>query len=132
MQEGKNKKLILLVDDNEFYHTAAKLIFKDVYEVVSVKSGVEAVEYFINAAGPVPDLIMLDIVMPDMDGWSTYNRLKTIDAVKNIPIAIVSSTSGISPEIHAHYAGVADYIIKPYTKDDLLERIKKILNKDAT
>ena len=125
MQE---KKVILLVDDNDFYNTNAELILKNTYEIIVAKSGMEAVEYFLDGIGRIPDLILLDIVMPDMDGWLTYNRLRQIDSAKNIPIAIVTAVSGSSVENHAQNVGVADFISKPYDKKDLLERVNRILN----
>ena len=119
------KKLILLVDDNEFYHAAAEAILKDAYDLIVCTSGMEAVEYLLDGGNRVPNLILMDIVMPDMDGWLTYNRLREIEAVKNIPFIIVSSVSGESAENHAQAVGVADFITKPYNKTDLLEKISK-------
>ena len=124
MQE---KKLILLVDDNDFYHTAAELILKNTYDVISVRSGKEAVEYLLDSSR-TPDLILLDIVMPDMDGWLTFNRLRKIAGAENTPIAIISSVYGEAVENHARSVGAADFITKPYDKKDLLQRIGKIIN----
>ena len=123
----KEKKLILLVDDNDVFHTVTEQILKDAYDIISVRSGKEAVEYFLDGAGQIPDLILLDLVMPDMDGWLTYNRLRKIDEIKDTPIAIVTSVSGAPAENHAQYVGVADFIAKPFNKSDLLERVKKII-----
>ncbi|MCL2044562.1 MAG: response regulator [Treponema sp.] len=121
------KKLILLVDDIEFYHTTAEVILKNTYDIVTAKSGKEAVEYLLDDNNRVPDLILLDIVMPDMDGWLTYNRLRKIDATVNIPVILLTSVQGESIENHAHSVGVADILMKPYKKNDLLEKIKKYL-----
>ena len=119
------KKLILLVDDNEFYHAAAEAILKDFYDLVVITSGKEAVEYLLDCCNRIPDLVLLDIVMPDMDGWQTYKRLRDIETAKNIPFIIVSSVSGESAEDHAQAVGVADFVTKPYNKSDLLEKINK-------
>ena len=143
VQKLNEKKLILLVDDNEFYHIAVKAILNDKYEVLAFKSGQEAVEYTLQATAPealppgsgragrrIPDLILLDIVMPEMDGWVTYNRLKGMSEMQDVPIAFVTSVDGSSELDHARDVGVADFITKPYDKDDLLDRIEKIINRN--
>ena len=123
MQKLKEKKIILLIDDNEFYHAATKAILKDKYEIITAKSGQEAVEYLFQ--GTVPDLILLDIVMPDMDGWVTYHRIKEMNPA--IPIAFATSLAGTSEMDHARDVGVADFIVKPFKTDDLLDRIERII-----
>ena len=126
MQELK-KKLILIVDDVDFYHTAAEIILKDTYDIATAKSGKEAIEYFLDGNKRIPDIILLDIVMPDMDGWLTYNRIRKIETAVNIPVIFLTSVQGESIEDHAQTVGVTEIISKPYDKKDLLERIKTIL-----
>ena len=127
MQKLKEKKMILLVDDFEFYLETAAIILKDKYEIITASSGQEAIEYLLGG-GKIPDLILLDIVMPEMDGWVTYSRLKEISSEHNVPIAFVTSMFGTSVEKHAYDIGIADFITKPYNKNDLLTRIEKIFN----
>ena len=122
----KEKKLILLVDDNEFYHTTIDIFLKDTYDIVTAKSGKEAVEYFLDDNNHVPDLILLDIVMPDMDGWLTYKRIRKIENAVNIPVILITSVQGESIETHAQSVGVVDILTKPYEKKDLLEKINKV------
>ena len=65
--------------------------------------------------------------MPDMDGWNTYARIKAISALHDIPIAFFTVSNDPEDIKHAHEMGAVDYIKKPYNKDDLLNRIGKIL-----
>jgi CheY-like chemotaxis protein len=123
---GEKKKL-LIVDDNEMELLVAQAMLKDEYEVLIAKSGKEALEYFFN--GLIPDLILLDILMPTMDGWETYNRIRAIGFLQDIPIAFLTSLVGTTEEKRALEMGAADYILKPYEKKDLLSRIKNILKK---
>jgi CheY-like chemotaxis protein len=123
---GEKKKL-LLVDDNEMELLVAKAMLKDEYEVLIAKSGKEALEYFFK--GLIPVLILLDILMPNMDGWETYNRIRAIGLLQDIPIAFLTSLVGTTEEKRALEMGAADYIVKPYEKKDLLNRIKNILKK---
>ena len=118
-------KKILIVDDFEFFLTSAELILKDTYEVYTAQSGQEAVEQL--EQGLDPHLILLDVVMPDMDGWVTFNRIKDICSSKKIPIAFVTNLQGNSNIQHAMDMGAADFIMKPYNKSDLLARIAKII-----
>jgi len=71
----------------------------------------------------------LDLIMPDMDGWDMYSRIKTISGLHDIPIAFFTASNDPKDIRHAHEMGAVDYIKKPYNKDDLLNRVGKILKK---
>jgi len=123
---GKPKK-IFLVDDDEIYLSMLENILKDKYEVVAAKSGKEALGHLIK--GVVPNLILLDILMPDLDGWETFNRLRAISFLQDVPIVFLTSSIESADMEHAQEIGAADYITKPYDRDDLLNRIEKIVNR---
>ena len=128
MEAGK-KQIILLVDDDEFYLDTAEAILKEKYNIVTAKSGKEAISCLFK--GTVPNLILLDIMMPRMDGWKTYSRLKGISLLKEVPILFVTALYEASDMKHAFDIGAADYITKPYRKNDLLDRIEKTIIKRA-
>ena len=125
------KKIILLVDDNEFHLSLAETILEDEYKIIKARSGKEAIEYFLKGivVGDIPNLILLDILMPEMDGWETYHKLRGISILQDIPIAFLTSVSGVDEEKQAYEIGVADFITKPYLKDDLLKRVETIIKK---
>ena len=127
MHNKEEKKLILLIDDVEFYLEAAQSILKDRYRIVTAKSGQEAVTFLLQ--GTVPDLILLDIIMPKMDGWETYNILRGISLLKEVPIVFVTALDQTSDEKQALELGAAGFITKPYRKKDLLKKIEKIIFK---
>ena len=118
------KKQILLVDDDEIHLSVAEAILGNEYQVMSTKSGKEALDYMMR--GPVPDLVLLDILMPRMDGWETFNRLKAISLLRDVPIAFLTSVDGAAEKIHAQEIGAADYITKPFEREALLKRVKAI------
>jgi putative two-component system response regulator len=120
-------KKIFLVDDDEIHLTMLESILKDQYEVITAKSGKDALDYLLN--GIVPNLILLDILMPNLDGWETFNRLRAISFLQDVPIVFLTSVDESAEVEHAQEIGAADYITKPYNKDDLLDRIEKIVNK---
>jgi CheY-like chemotaxis protein len=69
----------------------------------------------------------MDILMPNMDGWETYNRIRAITLLQNTPIAFLTSLNGPIEEKRATDVGAVDYIMKPYSKEDILTRIGIIL-----
>jgi CheY-like chemotaxis protein len=120
-------KKIFLVDDDEIYLSMLETLLKDKYELIAAKSGKEALENLIK--GVIPNLILLDILMPDLDGWETFNRLRAISFLQDVPIVFLTSVVESNEVKRAEEMGAADYITKPYDKDDLLDRIEKILQK---
>jgi CheY-like chemotaxis protein len=76
MDNINGKKKILLVDDDEIQLSITKAILENDYEIIQTQSGKEALGYLYK--GLVPDLILLDIIMPEMDGWETFNRIKSV------------------------------------------------------
>ena len=95
------------------------------YEVVTAMSGKEALILFYR--GLVPDLILLDLMMPDMDGWDTYERVKAISNLHDVPTAFFTASDDIKDKEHAKKIGAVDFIKKPTKRSELLERIEKII-----
>ena len=122
-----NEKKILIVDDDEVMLSMVKAILEPDYDARIAKSGKEALELIVG--GFLPDLILLDILMPEMDGFDVYNKIRAISLLENIPIVFLSSVTEEQEIQRAMNIGAADYIKKPYKKDDLLARIKKIMDK---
>ena len=123
----KKKKKILMIDDSEIDLALVESMLQDAYTFLPTKSGKEALDYLLHADRP--DLILLDLIMPDMDGWETFGRIKALACISNVPIAFITSERGIKEQNHAREIGAADYILKPFTKDELTKRIKDILKK---
>jgi methyl-accepting chemotaxis protein len=124
---GNEKQKILMVDDDVIHLEMAEAVLENNYYVLTAKSGKEALGLFYQ--GLVPNLILLDLVMPGMDGWDTYSRIKAMSSLHDIPIAFITTSSDPNDMKHAKEAGAVDYIKKPYDRDDLLKRISKILEK---
>jgi len=122
---GKKKK-ILAVDDSEIDLDLVEIMLQDKYTILPTKSGKEALDYLLHNN---VDLILLDLVMPEMDGWETFSRIKALGQISHIPIAFLTSVHGTEEQDQAKKMGAADYIFKPYTRGDLLARIKAILKK---
>jgi DNA-binding response OmpR family regulator len=129
MTNGINlHKSILIVDDDEIYLSITELSLKNEFEVFTANSGEEALE-FLNESQVIPDLIMLDILMPVMDGWVVFDKIHDIAALKFTPIMFFTSLDEESAKERAYELGAFDYITKPCDKSVLLERIRETLQK---
>jgi CheY-like chemotaxis protein len=124
---GNEKQKILVVDDDEVDLTMVETALKDDYDVISSRSGREALSLFHD--GLVPQLIVLDLLMPEMDGWDTCTRIKDISGLHETPIAIFTSSDDPKDVKKAHDMGAVDYIRKPVKKPELMDRVEKILRK---
>jgi len=116
------KKKILVIDDDEIHLEMSKSLMENDYEVITVKSGNDALKLFFQ--GLVPNLVLLDLIMPGMDGWHTYERIHRISSLHKVPIAFVTASDDPKDRTRAKETGAVDYIKKPC--DDLLERVKKL------
>ena len=125
---GDEKQKILMVDDDAIHLEMASTLLANEYDVSTAKSGKDALGLFYQ--GLVPKLILLDLVMPGMDGWSTYKRIKAISGLHNTPIAFFTASDDPKDKQQAREMGAVDYIKKPYDGEDLLRRVGKILKNE--
>ena len=114
---------ILIVDDNPIN---LKVLFdylaaKENTKVLVAKSGREALE---RAAYGEPDIILLDIMMPEMDGYETCRRLKAETSTRDIPIIFLTAVTDMENKLKAFRAGAVDFIIKPFSQEEVLARIE--------
>lgn len=123
-------KTILLVDDSRVIHTIVEDILQD--ENVELLHAFDGEEGFQKTLDALPDLIISDIEMPNMDGYEFCQRVKTTEATEHIPV-IMQSTLGSGLAIDKGFdAGANDYLTKPVNPDELLSRIYQFLGHDET
>lgn len=121
-------KKILVVDDSKVAAMAVQMILRreGPYEVCFASDGQEAVG---KASAEQPDLILMDIVMPKMNGFEACRAIRTQEDTAEIPIIIVT-TRGEEASVQKGYeAGCTDYVNKPIDAKELLEKIKNLLDK---
>lgn len=129
MNEHANS-LILMVDDNpQNLKILSHMLKKDGYKRIAAQNGVEALNVVQNAQ---PDLILLDIMMPEMDGIEVCQRLKEQEATKNIPIIFITALTNTSDKLQAFQAGGVDYVTKPFVQAEVLARINVHLSLKKT
>jgi DNA-binding response OmpR family regulator len=120
-----SKKKILLVDDEEDIIKMNKLRLSELgFDVISASSGEEAIK---KAGSEKPDLILLDVMMPGMDGIQTLTALKNNPETSSVPVLMLSGTGEKIAQNKAMLGGAVDYIMKPFNSEMLLEAIKKHL-----
>ncbi|MEM7592154.1 MAG: diguanylate cyclase, partial [Cyanobacteria bacterium P01_A01_bin.83] len=123
------KAKILVVDDKpENLHLLADALGKQGYEVKGVVNGKMAL---MVANSVIPDLILLDVVMPDLNGYQVCEQLKANQATQNIPIIFLSASNNSVDRVKALSAGGVDYINKPFQLDEVLLRIRNQLQLQA-
>lgn len=137
---GSNENpVILIVDDNpQNLQVIANTLNKNGYNPAVFLNGKQALEFLESEK---PSLILLDVMMPEMDGYELCRRIKSNDSVKNIPIIFLTAKAGAENIIEAFKGGAVDYVSKPFNTVELLARIKthvtiqkiqeKLINKNA-
>lgn len=118
------KKRILAVDDNSISLASIEQELKGEYEVIPLNSGIRALQYLKRET---PDLILLDIQMALKDGIETLEEIRQMDNCRDIPVVMLTSRSDKETIIKSSKLGIYDYVRKPFKKQDLLERIDRIL-----
>lgn len=117
-------RIMAIDDDVSLLRTIESILLEENYTVSIAKSGKQALTLLNN--GIIPDIILLDISMPDMDGYSTFKEIKT--KYNNIPIIFLTGMDGMQAELDGLELGAVDFITKPFVKNILLARIKTHLH----
>ena len=125
---NSNLKTILCIEDEPEMIDLIRLILgRRGFEVKGAAGGAEGLRMLREDK---PDLILLDLMMPDMDGWEVYQQIKADGNTHDIPVIVVTAKAqSIDKVLGLHIAKVDDYISKPFSPQDLLTSIEKVLQK---
>ncbi len=118
------KKRILIVDDVDLNRDLMVQILESEFEVLVAVNGEEAIR---KAAQEKPDLIIMDLRMPVLDGWEATRRIKANKDLNQIPIIAFTSHAMLGEEVKAREAGCDEYVSKPIDEDDLMKKIRNSL-----
>ncbi len=121
-------KHILMVDDTTTNLKSAAEVLSPYYQVSQAKSGKQALKFLENNH---PDLILLDLMMPEMDGYETLERIKLNPDNAKIPVIILTADTEQESEVRGLSMGAMDFIHKPFDEESMLGRIEKVLQMDA-
>ncbi len=126
MADNSDAVKVVCIEDEEEMIDLVKLILTrrgiDVTGAMGGKEGLAAIEEI------QPDLVLLDLMMPDMDGWEVYQQMKAHDKMKDIPVIVVTAKAqSIDKVLGLHIAKVNDYITKPFGPTELLSSVLRVL-----
>jgi DNA-binding response OmpR family regulator len=114
-------------DEPEMIDLMRLILGRRGFEVKGANGGAEGLKMAQESA---PDLILLDLMMPEMDGWEVYQQLKADEKTRNIPVIVVTAKAqSIDRVLGLHIAKVDDYIAKPFSPQELINSVEKVLQR---
>ncbi|MBC7670811.1 MAG: response regulator [Polaromonas sp.] len=125
LDDADRRARILIVDDEPNNRLLLQVMLSsDGYEIVTASAGAEALELVEQAP---PDLIVLDVMMPGMDGYQVATRIKANPATRHIPVIMLTALSDRNSMIHGLNAGAEEFLTKPVVRAELSVRVKNLL-----
>lgn len=124
-----SKKRILAVDDNAIVLTRISNTLQNDYDVITVNSGIRALKYLDLEK---PDLILLDIQMEQKNGIETLQEIRGMDDMADIPVIMLTGVEDKDFVLSSARLGICDYILKPFSSDNLLKRIRRVFEQENT
>lgn len=119
------RRIVYIEDEPEMIDLVRLILTRKHYEVVGANGGREGLDTIRKL---LPDAVLLDLMMPDMDGWDVYQQLKADEATRNIPVIVVTAKAqNIDKVLGLHIAKVDDYISKPFSPKELVDSLEKVL-----
>ena len=126
MNENSKKRLVYIEDEQEMIDLVRLILTRKGFEVIGANGGREGLD---TVRKEKPDLVLLDLMMPDLDGWEVYQQMKADEATRAIPVIVVTAKAqSIDKVLGLHIAKVEDYISKPFSPQELIESVEKVLS----
>jgi two-component system response regulator VicR len=119
------KTVVCIEDEPEMIDLVRLILGRKGFELIGAIGGMEGLEKMRESK---PDLVLLDLMMPDMDGWEVYQQMKADDNLKDIPVIVVTAKAqSIDKVLGLHIAKVDDYVTKPFGPQELLQSVNRVL-----
>lgn len=119
------KRILCVEDEQEMIDLIRLILGRRGFEVKGADGGIEGLRMIRQ---DLPDLVLLDLMMPDMDGWEVYQQMKADEKTRSIPVIVVTAKAqNIDRVLAMHIAKVDDYITKPFSPQELLMSVEKVL-----
>ena len=127
--ESNTKKVVCIEDEQEMIELVKLILSRQNIEVTGALGGQEGLD---KIAEIKPDLVLLDLMMPEMDGWEVYQKMKASEEMRDIPVIVVTAKAqSIDRVLGLHIARVDDYITKPFGPQELLESVTRVMGERA-
>jgi two-component system, OmpR family, response regulator VicR len=125
MDNARSRSIVYIEDDLEMIDLVKLILSRRGFDVKGAHGGREGLDV---VSQEKPDLILLDLMMPDVDGWEVYQQLKANEHSRDIPVIVITAKAQpIDRVLGLHIAKVDDYISKPFHPQELLDSIDKVL-----
>ena len=122
----ERKKVVCIEDELEMTELVKLILGRNKFEVTGAVGGEDGLK---KIAEIQPDLVLLDLMMPEMDGWEVYQKMKASETMRDIPVIVVTAKAqSIDRVLGLHIARVNDYITKPFGPQELLDSVERVLN----
>ncbi len=129
MDKNTPQKVVYIEDDPEMIDLVTLILSRRGFEVKGAHGGRQGLDIVLQES---PCVVLLDLMMPDMDGWDVYHQLKANPLTASIPVIIITAKAqAIDRVLGLHIAKVDDYISKPFRPQELLDSIDKVLRGNA-
>jgi len=121
------KRILYVEDEKEMIELTRIVLEREGFDMIGVVGGAKGLEAIKREK---PDLVLLDLMMPDVDGWEVYRQMKADQELADIPVIIITArTQSIDKVLGLKVAKVADYITKPFGPGELVESIRRVLER---
>ncbi|GAB4415455.1 MAG: hypothetical protein Kow002_00560 [Anaerolineales bacterium] len=128
MSNHSNFRILCIEDEPEMIDLIRLILGRRGFNVEGASGGKEGLDKIRNSP---PDLVLLDLMMPDMDGWEVYQQMKAEERTKDIPVIVVTAKAqNIDKVLGLHIAKVDDYVSKPFSPQELLDSVEKVLGQN--
>jgi DNA-binding response OmpR family regulator len=125
MTQRAAKQILCIEDEPEMIDLIRLILGRRGFEVQGAGGGTEGLRMVREIH---PDLVLLDLMMPDMDGWEVYQQMKADETTRHIPVIVVTAKAqNIDKVLGLHIAKVDDYIAKPFSPQELLNSVEKVI-----
>jgi DNA-binding response OmpR family regulator len=123
------RRVVYIEDEPEMIDLVRLILSRKRFEVLGAGGGREGLDLVRRT---LPDIVLLDLMMPDMDGWEVYQQLKAAEETRGIPVIVVTAKAqNIDKVLGLHIAKVDDYIPKPFSPKELVESVEKVLEENT-
>jgi len=120
------KQVVYIEDEQEMIDLVRLILSRKGYDVIGANGGREGLDLVRQIR---PQLVLLDLMMPDMDGWDVYQQIRAEEATRNIPVIVITAKAqSIDKVLGLHIAKVDAYISKPFSPSDLVESVERVLS----
>ena len=124
---GTAKRIVYIEDEQEMIDLVRLILNRKGFDVKGAIGGQEGLDMILDE---IPDLVLLDLMMPDMDGWEVYQQMNANGKTRDIPVIVITAKAqNIDKVLGIHIAKVDDYISKPFSPQQLIDSVESVLNK---